>query len=206
MFNLKIAAFAGAALFAFAIGVPAEAATIKKRAGVTYSCTIHKSGYEKCVVVKKKRVAKRKTQRQTKKVTPPQVEWPVTYDTTHIHSVASRYVGLHERSDRNTLKQVVKVDPVQTPWCAAFVNAMLKRVGADGTNSNHARSFLRYGVATNTPRKGDIVVLGRHVGFYEGLVTRNGRTYVAVLGGNQGNRVRTSYYLTSRVISYRRVA
>ena len=206
MFNLKIVAFAGATLFAFAMGVPAEAATIKKRAGVTYSCTITNSGYERCVAIKKKRVAKRRTNTQRKTATLPQVEWPVQYDTTHIHSVASRFVGLHERSDKNKLQQIVNVDPSKTPWCAAFVNAVLGRSGIEGTGSNHARSFLRYGVATNTPRKGDIVVLGRHVGFYEGQVTRNGRTYVAVLGGNQGNSVRTSYYLASRVKAYRRVA
>lgn len=204
MFNLKIVAFAGATLFAFALGVPAEAATIKKRAGVTYSCTITKHGYEKCVAIKKKRVAKRNTHRRN--ATLPQAEWPVQYDTTHIHSVASRFVGLHERSHRSTLRQVVNVDPARTPWCAAFVNAMLNRSGIQGTGSNQARSFLRYGVATNAPRKGDIVVLGRHVGFYEGHVTRNGRTYVAVLGGNQGNSVRTSYFPASRVLSYRRVA
>ena len=206
MFNLKIVAFASATLFAFAMGVPAEAATIKKRAGVTYSCTITKHGYEKCVVIKKKRTAKRRTNTQTRKATLPQVEWPVQYDTTHIHSVASRFVGLNERTDKNTLKQIVNVDPSRTPWCAAFVNAMLNRSGIEGTRSNHARSFLSYGVPTKTPRKGDIVVLGRHVGFYEGHVTRNGRTYVAVLGGNQGNSVRTSYYLASRVIAYRRIA
>lgn len=206
MFNLKIVAFAGAALFAFALGGPAEAATIKKRAGVTYSCTITTNGYERCVAIKKKRIAKRRTNTQRRNATLPQAEWPVQYDTTHIHSVASRFVGLHERSDRGALKQIVNVDPARTPWCAAFVNAMLNRLGIEGTGSNHARSFLRYGVATNTPRKGDIVVLGRHVGFYEGHVTRNGRTYVAVLGGNQGNSVRTSYYLASRVIAYRRVA
>ncbi len=206
MFNLKIAAFAGAALFAFAIGVPAEAATIKKRAGVTYSCTITQNGYERCVAIKKKRVAKRRTNTQRRTATLPQAEWPVQYDTTHIHSVASRFVGLHERTDRGTLKQIVNVDPARTPWCAAFVNAMLNRSGIQGTGSNHARSFLRYGVATHVPRRGDIVVVGRHVGFYEGHVTRNGRTYVAVLGGNQGNSVRTSYYPASRVLAYRRVA
>ena len=121
MFNLKIAAFAGAALFAFAIGVPAEAATIKKRAGVTYSCTITQNGYERCVAIKKKRVAKRRTNTQRRIATLPQVEWPVQYDTTHIHSVASRFVGLHERTDRGALKQIVNVDPARTPWCAAFV-------------------------------------------------------------------------------------
>lgn len=204
MFNLKIATLAGAFLFAFAMGgASAEAATIKKRAGKTYSCTIYKH-YERCVQIKKKRIAKkRNTHRQA---TLPQAEWPTTYDTSQIHSVASRFVGLHERVNRNTLKAVVRVDPAITAWCAAFVNAMLHTSGIQGTGSNQARSFLRYGVATNTPRKGDIVVVGRHVGFYEGHVTRNGRTYVAVLGGNQKNRVQTSYFLASRVSSYRRVA
>jgi uncharacterized protein (TIGR02594 family) len=206
MFNLKIATLAGAFLFAFAMGSAAEAAKIKKRAGVTYSCTIHKNGYERCVAIKKKRVVKRRTNTQTRNATPPQAEWPVSYDTSHIHSVASRFVGLHERSNRSTLKAVVRVDPAITAWCAAFVNAMLHKVGVQGTGSNQARSFLRYGVATRNPRKGDIVVLGRHVGFYGGHVTRNGRTYVAVLGGNQSNRVQTSYFLASRVLSYRRVA
>jgi uncharacterized protein (TIGR02594 family) len=202
MFNLKIAALAGAVLFAFAIGtITAEAATIKKRAGKTYSCTIYKH-YERCTQIKKARI-NRNTDRQA---TLPEAEWPFIYDTSRIHSVASQYVGLHERTNRNTLKAVINLDPSRTPWCAAFVNAILHTTGIQGTGSNHARSFLRYGVATNAPRKGDIVVVGRHVGFYEGHVTRNGRTYVAVLGGNQKNRVQTSYFLASKVSSYRRVA
>lgn len=202
MFNLKIAALAGAVLFAFATGtLTAEAATIKKRAGKTYSCTIYKH-YERCVQIKRKKHINRQVTRQTI----PQAEWPVQFDASKIHSVASQYLGLHERTHRSILRQVVKVDPAITAWCAAFVNAILHTSGVQGTNSNHAKSFLRYGVATNTPRKGDIVVVGRHVGFYEGHVTRNGRTYVAVLGGNQKNRVQTSYFLASKVSSYRRVA
>jgi len=202
MFNLKIAALAGAVLFAFATGtITAEAATIKKRAGKTYSCTIYKH-YERCTQIKKVRI-NRNTDRQA---TLPEAEWPFIYDTSRIHSVASQYVGLHERTNRNTLKAVINLDPSRTPWCAAFVNAILHTTGIQGTGSNHARSFLRYGVAKNAPRKGDIVVVGRHVGFYEGHVTRNGRTYVAVLGGNQKNRVQTSYFLASKVSSYRRVA
>jgi uncharacterized protein (TIGR02594 family) len=204
MFNLKIAALAGAVLFAFATGtITAEAATIKKRAGKTYSCTIYKH-YERCTQIKRIRTVKNRNTH--KLVVLPQAEWPYTFDTSQLHSVASRYVGLHERTNRNSLKAVVNVDPAITAWCAAFVNAILHTSGIQGTGSNHARSFLRYGVATNAPKKGDIVVVGRHVGFYEGHVTRNGRTYVAVLGGNQKNRVQTSYFLASRVSSYRRIA
>lgn len=204
MFNLKIAALAGAALFAFALGVPvAEAATIKKRAGVTYSCTITKHGYERCVAIKKKKVARRKTQKAT---TPPQAEWPISFDTSNIHSVASQFIGMHERTHRNILSAAIKVDPARIPWCAAFLNAVLTQTGLEGTGSNQSRSFLRYGVATHEPRKGDIVVLGRHVGIFDGHTYRNGRRYVAVLGGNQGKQVRVSYFHESRVLAYRRAS
>lgn len=197
MFNLKIAAFAGAALFAFAIGAPAaEAATIKKRAGVTYSCTVQKH-YEKCVRVKKKIRKKHVIQ---------QAEWPITYQTSssNIHEVASKFLGLHERIHAHILKPFMNVNPIQTPWCAAFVNAVLNETGLRGTGSNHAMSFANYGVKTNDPQKGDIVVMTTHVGFFDGYTYRNGKKYVVVLGGNQANKVQISQYPASKVVSYRR--
>jgi uncharacterized protein (TIGR02594 family) len=203
MFNLKIAAATGAALFAFALGsLTAEAATIKKRAGVTYSCTIYQN-YEKCRVIKKKKRVKRKRSIIKNEIS-PQVEWPTFYDTTHIHSVASRFIGLHERANRHLLQSIVKIDPARIPWCAAFVNAILHKSGKPVTGSNQARSFLKYGVATKKPKKGDIVVLGRHVGIFQEHIYRNGRKFVAVLGGNQSNRVKVSYFPANRVLSYRR--
>ena len=196
MFNLKIVAFAGAALFAFAIGVPAEAATIKKRAGVTYSCTVQKH-YEKCVRIKHKKKRKHVIQ---------QAEWPITYQTSssNIHDVASKFLGLHERIHAHILKPILNVNPVSTPWCAAFVNAVLTQTGLRGSGSNHVSSFNNFGARTSDPQKGDIVVLRSHVGFFDGYTYRNGQKYVVVLGGNQANRVQTSQYLASRVVSYRR--
>jgi uncharacterized protein (TIGR02594 family) len=125
---------------------------------------------------------------------------------------ASTYVGMHERSSRTTIKGITRVDPVRTPWCAAFVNGVLRSVGISGTGSNTARSFTKYKTGTTNPQKGDIVVLrrkggsGAHVGIFKGFVTRNGRTMVAVVGGNQSNKVSVAYYPTSKVITYRRVA
>lgn len=125
---------------------------------------------------------------------------------------ASTYVGMHEKSNRTTIRGVTKVDPVRTPWCAAFVNGVLRSVGLSGTGSNSARSFTKYKTGTKNPQKGDIVVLrrkggsGAHVGIFKGFVTRNGRTMVAVVGGNQSNKVSIAYYPTSKVITYRRVA
>src|SRR5690349_24139317 len=61
----------------------------------------------------------------------------------------------------------------ETPWCAAFVGAMLKRAGYPNTGSLSARSYLTYGTKLDTPREGCIVVMRRgnsawegHVGFF----------------------------------------
>ena len=204
MFSLKIAAATGAALFALMLGsMTAEAATIKKRAGVTYSCTVYKH-YQKCRVISKKKIhRKRKIARQAKSEL-PQAEWPISYNISRIHSVASRFVGLHEKANRHLLQSIVKIDPARTAWCAAFLNAMLDKSGKTGSGSNQSRSFLRYGVATRDPQKGDIVVLGRHVGIFEEYIYRNGRKFVAVLGGNQSNRVQVSYFSVNKVLSFRR--
>ena len=130
----------------------------------------------------------------------------------NIFNRAFSYVGLHEKSNRTQIKNVTKVDPVRTPWCAAFVNGILAQAGMKGTGSNLAISFTKYKTATSNPVKGDIVVIrtgrsrrGRssnHVGIFEKFVGNR----VAVLGGNQSNKVKISYFPKSSVISYRKVA
>lgn len=106
----------------------------------------------------------------------------------------------------------INVSPDMIAWCAAFVNAVLATNGLKGTGSMAARSFLNYGTATNSPQKGDIVVLSRggdaskgHVGFFEGF-DKNGN--VRVLGGNQGKAgqgaVGEATFNRSAVLGYRR--
>ena len=135
-----------------------------------------------------------------------------TFAAESVLNRANNFVGMHEKSNRTTIKGVTRVDPVRTPWCAAFVNGVLRSVGLSGTGSNSARSFTKYKTGTKNPQKGDIVVLrrkggsGAHVGIFKGFVKRNGKTMVAVVGGNQSNKVSVAYYSTSKVISYRRVA
>lgn len=128
----------------------------------------------------------------------------------NIFNRAFSYVGLHEKTNRAQIKSVTKVDPVRTPWCAAFVNGILAQMGQSGTGSNLAISFAKYKTATKTPQKGDIVVIrtgrsrrgsGNHVGIFEKFVGNK----VAVLGGNQSNKVKISYFSKSSVITYRRV-
>ena len=107
----------------------------------------------------------------------------------------------------STLQKVV--DPVRTPWCAAWANAVLAKEGIKGTDSLIARSFLDWGASTKTPDKGDVVVLARgrgagHVGFFVERQEINGHRYVKVLGGNTGKSVQSAWFPESRVLGYRR--
>lgn len=135
---------------------------------------------------------------------------------TVIVATAKKYMGLSERSDRKTLARFLsgelkqKIDPVITPWCAAFVNAILTEVGLPTTGSNLGSSFTSYGRRVKDPKPGDIVVIrgGRHsrthVGIYVGTEMRGKRRYVRLLGGNQSNRVQISSYDASKIIAIRR--
>ena len=92
----------------------------------------------------------------------------------------------------------------ETPWCAAFANWVLMEAGIARTESAAALSFAKWGVATKTPKYGDIVVFdhghGRgHVGFFMGTDGKN----VSVLGGNQNNQVNITKFAASRVAHYR---
>lgn len=87
----------------------------------------------------------------------------------------------------------------ETAWCAAFVGAMLKRAGMQGTGKLTARSYLDWGLPVDRKdaMAGDIVILRRgtsswqgHVGF---LVADNGKT-ITILGGNQSNAVNRKPY------------
>lgn len=123
---------------------------------------------------------------------------------TTLYDEAIKYVGLNEREDTKVLQKLTDVNPRRTPWCAAFVNAILRTKGHKSNDSNIAYDFKDYGVAVKIPIEGDIVVFKSHVGIFVGFVKKNGRKYVAVLGGNQSNRVKISYFPVSRVVAYRR--
>src|SRR5690606_11497307 len=127
--------------------------------------------------------------------------------------IASAFIGLDEKRDRNVISDFIRkaagtnIDPAQTAWCAAFVNAVLGAAGAEGTGRLNARSFLKYGTPVETPSRGDIAVFSRgnsswqgHVGF----VISEGENSVTVLGGNQGNSVSVQKYPKSRLLGYRR--
>lgn len=94
----------------------------------------------------------------------------------------------------------------ETPWCSSFVNWCMMKANLPRTDSAMARSWLRWGVDLDEPRRGCVVVFSRppsptsgHVAFYINL--DGGRVYV--LGGNQSNQVNITGYPFSRVLGYR---
>lgn len=92
----------------------------------------------------------------------------------------------------------------ETPWCAAFVGAMLENVGIVSSRFESAKSYLHWGLALPGPRLGCIVVFtrngGGHVGFLVGKAP-NGN--LLILGGNQANGVNIREFGLDRVAGYR---
>ncbi len=93
-----------------------------------------------------------------------------------------------------------------TPWCAAFVGAMLKRASISGTGSLLARSYLDWGTALNEARLGAIAVFSRgddpttgHVGFVLGEAENK----LFLLGGNQNDAVTVAAFDKARLLGLR---
>ncbi|WP_027390886.1 TIGR02594 family protein [Chrysiogenes arsenatis] len=92
----------------------------------------------------------------------------------------------------------------ETPWCAAFVGAMLERAGIVSSRFESARSYEKWGVAIPWPIYGCVVVFtrsgGGHVGFCVGN-TPSGN--LLILGGNQSDEVNVRVFTLDRVTAYR---
>ncbi len=78
--------------------------------------------------------------------------------------LARSFVGAGEKKEAAILSAFLRqmtgssIDPLQTPWSAAFINATLKAGGIEGTGSPAVRSFLKFGTPAKKPRIGDIAV------------------------------------------------
>lgn len=91
-----------------------------------------------------------------------------------------------------------------TAWCAIFVGACLKRSGNKYIKTASSQGYKNYGITVplSNIQKGDIVLFYRdgassgkgHIGFYTGVKTA---TTITVLGGNQGQTLKTSTYKIS---------
>jgi uncharacterized protein (TIGR02594 family) len=126
---------------------------------------------------------------------------------------AEKYIGTQEISGPHNNPKVVQfweeihlggINDDETPWCAAFVGAVLEEAGIKSSRSGMAKSYLNWGTGLKKPVQGCIVVFtrkgGGHVGFVEG-VDKNGNLYV--LGGNQSDAVNIKLFTTNNVVGYR---
>jgi uncharacterized protein (TIGR02594 family) len=132
-----------------------------------------------------------------------------------ILSIAEKETGIRESAGSRDTARILeyhactslKSNRDETPWCSAFVNWVIKQAGGKGTNSAAARSWLKWGQAVKDPYPGCIVVLKRgappagHVGFF--VYRRSPAGWVQVLGGNQTDRVKVSFFQESDVLGYR---
>lgn len=97
----------------------------------------------------------------------------------------------------------------QTPWCAIFMQWCLKKADKPFSYMANARYFLNYGIKTESPELGDIVILWRgskdcamgHVGFF----IKMDKNTVWILGGNQNNKVTISQFNKTQILDYREI-
>jgi uncharacterized protein (TIGR02594 family) len=91
-----------------------------------------------------------------------------------------------------------------TPWCAAFVGAMLERAGVRSSRYESAASYLTWGAKLAAPAYGCVAVFSREGGGHVGFVV--GQTVTGdllILGGNQSDQVNVRTFARSRVTGYR---
>ncbi|GLR89323.1 TIGR02594 family protein [Bradyrhizobium iriomotense] len=89
-------------------------------------------------------------------------------------------------------------------WCARFMNMVLQHTGHQGTGSDMANSFARYGTRVSGPQVGAIAVMSRggrggHVGIITGIDAQGNPIMIS---GNNGNRVREASVSRGRIYAY----
>lgn len=90
-------------------------------------------------------------------------------------------------------------------WCGLFIAHCMQATGNPiPKNWYRAKSWLDWGIKSDTPKLGCIVVFSRtgggHVGF---VVGKDNSGRLLVLGGNQSNQVSIAPFDISRVEGYR---
>lgn len=88
----------------------------------------------------------------------------------------------------------------ETPWCAAFVGAMLEEAGIVSSRFESASSYLTWGKSLPYTARGAVVVFPHHVGFLWNL---NQDGNLLILGGNQSDAVNIKTFPRSRAIDFR---
>lgn len=111
---------------------------------------------------------------------------------------ARSFIGLAEGPDAQDNPKVVafyakaghpEVKHDAVPWCAAFVGGVLHDVGIKPTGTLWALDYAKWGQKLKDPAIGAIATKKRNGGGHVFFVVGYDSTYVAALGGNQGDKV-----------------
>lgn len=127
---------------------------------------------------------------------------------------AKKYIGLREYKGSRHEPKILQfwrsigftgIKDDETPWCAAFVGAMLENVWIVSSRSGWARDYMKWGVEIDRPIIGCVVVFSReggggHVGF---AVGHDFEGRIMVIGGNQSDAVNIKAFDNSRILGYR---
>jgi uncharacterized protein (TIGR02594 family) len=126
--------------------------------------------------------------------------------------IASKYIGLHEGTSLKANAAVVKFfgesghpeikNDHTTPWCAAFVGAVLQEAGIKNTGSLLALSYAKYGKKLDKPIVGAIATKKRNGGGHVFFVVSFDDKYIYGLGGNQSDQVSIERFPRSVIYSY----
>lgn len=126
---------------------------------------------------------------------------------------AQKFIGLRETVGSASNPVIVQfwkdikrggIKDDATPWCAAFVGAMLERAGIRSSRFESAKSYLEWGELLKEPTPGCVVVFSRDGGGHVGFVVGQDKAgNLLVLGGNQGDAVNVKAFQRSRVTGYR---
>lgn len=134
--------------------------------------------------------------------------------TPRWYQIAEAELGVHENAEPGQHNQRIieyhsatslRAHEDEVPWCASFVNWVMRQAGIPGTNSALAASWLDWGTFIDSGRIGAVTVIrrigfrrdaatgswtGNHVGFFVSLEGNRLR----LLGGNQSDSVRFSNF------------
>jgi len=136
-----------------------------------------------------------------------------------INHINKNYLGEEEVPGPNSNKVILSwiklflpdsTDDSNIAWCSIFVASVLTELGVDCKKYIAARKWLNHGTKLDYPRYGCLCILYRgkkdgwkgHVGFF----IRETKSHVLLLGGNQSDKVRYSWYSKSKLLGYRGIS
>jgi len=145
---------------------------------------------------------------------PTQYQWLETISPPKTIQEALKLYGTKEKLGPENNPEIMKwvtetgvqgYNADSIPWCGLFAALIVKRASWEAVATPlWARSWAKFGVASDVPSLGDILVFSRdgggHVGFYVG---EDKDTY-HVLGGNQSDSVSITRINKARLIAARR--